>query len=486
MSPNTFWAWTEEDPVHWPEACCEIAGPLGALEVCLVVPVGLVRDHAHEDDALWMRFWRALQTNVAASRRNVLFDRCQQLHRSVRGTDIELAIKEIRIDAFWGGGCTLWSFACRPSIQIPCRAEHLLHPQPKKESENTCTFASCIFDKNEPIGLTIWHTFSEWVETLIFEQKVHICFKKSHDILPTRASKFKWTSGLLYSIVARNRDLLVNRDGGLEGRLSKAFPHSIDMSLHNDVRFFTALSLGILLDKSCLYLCLLVPKSAMNFFMQSLNFQLCMRIPLVLCEALAFSMRRYFQFRVRFHFVLALVSQYGAFMHYSVWGSFRKAAVDISILLEVECQTTASLTSTGWSWMHLRSTDQPIALRFARVEWNWHCQGWFAKLPVQVNRVGAWLVCQLGLRPWMMTRMTASLFSTVNKLAGHKLFGIFTPNVVNHNTWHVLNELRMTLATWALRVSPSIRKWTRVQQTIPQLSCWYAFPSPTHVQKQYF
>ena len=106
--------------------------------------------------------------------------------------------------------------------------------------------------------------------------------------------------------MARNRDLLVNRDGGLEGRLSKAFPHSIDISLHYDVRFFTALSLGILLDKSCLYLCLLVPKSAMNFFMQSLNFQLCMRMPLVLCEALAFTMRIYFQFRVRFHFVLAL------------------------------------------------------------------------------------------------------------------------------------------------------------------------------------
>ena len=100
MFPNAFLAWTDDDPATWPEACCEIAGPLGALEVCLVVPVGLVRDHAHEDDALWTRFWRALQTNVATSRRNVLFDRCQQLHRSVRGTDIELAIKEIRIDAF--------------------------------------------------------------------------------------------------------------------------------------------------------------------------------------------------------------------------------------------------------------------------------------------------------------------------------------------------------------------------------------------------
>ena len=54
-------------------------------------------------------------------------------------------------------------------------------------------------------------------------------------------------------------------------------------------------------------LLLLVSKSAMGFFMQSLNFQLCMRIPLVLCQALAFSMRRYFQLRrVRFHFALAL------------------------------------------------------------------------------------------------------------------------------------------------------------------------------------
>ena len=55
----------------------------------------LVRNPLREDDAMGIRFWRALLTNVVTNRRNVLFDRCQQLRRGVPGIDIELAIKEI-------------------------------------------------------------------------------------------------------------------------------------------------------------------------------------------------------------------------------------------------------------------------------------------------------------------------------------------------------------------------------------------------------
>ena len=36
--------------------------------------------------------------------------------------------------------------------------------------------------------------------------------------------------------------------------------------------------------------------------------------------------------------------------------------------------------------------------------------------------------------------------------------------------------MKLTPATWALRVSPSIRKSKCFQQTIPQLSCWCASP----------
>ena len=74
--------------------CAAKSRLLGVLEICLVVPVELVHNRDHEDDAVGIRVWRALLTNDVTSRRNVLFDRCQELHRGVPGVDIELAIKE--------------------------------------------------------------------------------------------------------------------------------------------------------------------------------------------------------------------------------------------------------------------------------------------------------------------------------------------------------------------------------------------------------
>ena len=46
-------------------------------------------------------------------------------------------------------------------FKFPVASDIACIPTRKTESENTRTFASCIFDKNELMRLTICHTFSE-------------------------------------------------------------------------------------------------------------------------------------------------------------------------------------------------------------------------------------------------------------------------------------------------------------------------------------
>ena len=99
--------------MSWPETCCHE----------LVCELHFVH-HRHEDDAVGVRLGNAFPNEVVENRREVLFDRGQQLYGGETRIDVEFGIEHSSADAFsrcWirlsrGGLCS----DRRPKRRPPC------------------------------------------------------------------------------------------------------------------------------------------------------------------------------------------------------------------------------------------------------------------------------------------------------------------------------------------------------------------------------
>ena len=108
------------------EACCVVTNLLSALDAQGVLLVRLVRDlqlvHHFMEKMRWKCVWRAFLDSVVESRRDVQFDRHQQLHGGETRMDVErAAIEEFGGEALRSVGSVsltmVFGIACLPKAQ---------------------------------------------------------------------------------------------------------------------------------------------------------------------------------------------------------------------------------------------------------------------------------------------------------------------------------------------------------------------------------